>query len=467
MATESSKIGPVPLAEWGALAVILAALGSASLWRLGEMIVPDMDEGVYVYAGKLIAEGSQPYRDFMLAHPPLVPYLAALSWEAGEGSLMFTRLVAILLTMASCVPVFLLARRLAGSGVAGLLAVCIYHVGMIWTAHLGRTLRLEPVQNAFLVAGFAAWILGRGNRSAFGAGLLLAGSLAAKFTSIVPIACLAIVDLLWQVGGKTSPGRRWVLASGAAAVLIPLGAWCLAQPGFVEWTLQAQAGRPRQSLQGRATTFLEALVRFPLLVPGLAYAAWQLRSPSPLWRAFAWTTLICTGSAVLMFNTFFRHYLAIALPWLSILLGAGVATVLRPAGRRPVVLASVALAVLSPILFTEISIRRAPLHSTGAASVIPFLKSGRGYLLTSAPTFALASGRTLLPWYFIVDSYLGRETGRLADAEFAAAVARAGTVVLYPGEAGRLPLTRAVLAERFRALPVSHWEAWEAVEPPR
>ncbi len=451
-------------AEWGILLALLAALGAASLWRLGEMIVPDMDEGVYVYAGKLISEGSRPYRDFMLAHPPLVPYLAALAWVLGGGSLAFTRWFAIAVTLASCIPLYLLARRIAASAAAGLLAVCFYLVGLVWIAHLGRTVRLEPIQNALLIGGAAAWMLGTRRRSAFLAGLLLAAAVSAKLTSVVPIGLLAGADLAWPSGGRADGGRRRSLVLGAMLLLGPLTAWCVAQDGFVQWVLRAQVGRPRETLADRSAAFFLALARFPLLVPGFLYAAWQLRAPDSRRRSLAVVALGSGVAAVLIFHTFFRHYLALALPWLAILMGAWGASFQGGRARRWLVPATVAAAFLSPIGFTELSFRRAPEHSSGAATVLPHLHAGRGYLLTSAPDFALVSGRTLLPWYFTVDNYLGRVTGRLTDAEFASAVSRAGTVVLYRGEAGRLPLTRTVLAEGFRKLPVDpHWEAWEAI----
>ena len=450
--------------EWGILLTVLAALGAASLWRLGEMVVPDMDEGVYVYAGKLIAEGSRPYRDFMLAHPPLVPYLAAAAWVLGGGSLDFTRLFAVAVTLASCIPLYLLARRIAATAASGFLAVCIYLVGLVWIANLGRTIRLEPIQNALLIGGAAAWMLGTRRRSAFVAGLLLAAAVSAKLTSVVPIGLLAIAELAWPSGGRADGERRRTLVLGAVLLLGPLTAWCVAQDGFIEWVFRAQVGRPRETLAERSAAFFLAVARFPVLLPGFLLAAWQLRAPDPRRRTLAVVALGSSVAAVLIFHTFFRHYLALALPWLAILMGAWGASLRGGRTPRWLVPAAVAAAFLSPIGFTELSFRLAPEHSSGAATVLPHLRAGRGYLLTSAPDFALVSGRTLLPWYFTVDNYLGRVTGRLTDAEFASAVSRAGTVVLYRGEAGRLPLTQALLAERFRQLPVDpHWEAWEAI----
>src|SRR5262245_23295847 len=117
--------------EWVLLAALLLTIGLAFAFRLQMLVVPEMDEGIYVYAGKLIAEGNRLYRDFMFAHPPVLPYIAAILWKIG-GSLEATRGLTIVITLMSSIPLFMLARTLSGSVVAGLLAVALYDTGLIW-----------------------------------------------------------------------------------------------------------------------------------------------------------------------------------------------------------------------------------------------------------------------------------------------------------------------------------------------
>ena len=189
------------LADWILVVALLVTVGLAFAFRLQMLIVPEMDEGIYVYAGKLIAEGGRPYRDFMLAHPPLVPFLAAILWKIG-GSLEATRWLTIGMTLMSSVPLFVLARRLAGSAAAGLLAVALYNTGLIWVANLGRTVGLEAPLDMFLIAGAVLWWLGRSRWSALAAGVCFALALATKLVAVVPITILALADLAWPVSGK-------------------------------------------------------------------------------------------------------------------------------------------------------------------------------------------------------------------------------------------------------------------------
>jgi hypothetical protein len=450
------------LADWSLVVALLVTLGLASGFRLSMLVVPEMDEGIYVYAGKLIAEGSQPYRDFMFAHPPLVPYLAAVLWKIG-GSLESTRWLAIGITLVSSLPLFVLARRLTGSAAAGLFAVALYVTGLIWIANLGRTLRLEPTLNMFLIAGAVLWWLGRGRWSALAAGACFALAVATKLVAVVPIAILASADLAWPVSGKADWQRRGVLALGGALVLLPLAAWCLDQPGFREWAWTAQFARQRVSLEERLVGFGQALVRFPPLLLGLLLAALQLRQPEPRRRALALTTIASTVASVFLFKTFFRHYLALALPWVAVLMAIAVAEFCaRPRQRAALVVSCFVLAACAPVAFTLISLRVSPQHSAGAATVLPYLSHRQGYLLSPYPDFALLTGRELVPWYFIVDNYLALSIGKLSDSEFAAAVDRTSNVVVLSGELDGLPQTKALLGARFRPLPVdAHWSAWE------
>src|SRR5438105_15244303 len=75
-----------PWGEAATLVGLLLAVFGVFMVRLASVVISDMDEGTYLYAGKLVADGLVPYRDFLLGHPPLAVYLAAV-WVklAGAG----------------------------------------------------------------------------------------------------------------------------------------------------------------------------------------------------------------------------------------------------------------------------------------------------------------------------------------------------------------------------------------------
>ena len=73
--------------------------------------------------------------------------------------------------------------------------------------------------------------------------------------------------------------------------------------------------------------------------------------------------------------------------------------------------------------------------------MLPALQSRAGPIWTSFPDFALYVGRPLVDWYFVVDSYLPRQVGRLSESQLDASLAQAETIV--PAAPDRLVFTSA------------------------
>ena len=63
---------------FGALSVFaFVVLGAAAVWMGGL----NQDEGWYLYAANLVAEGKVPYRDFFYTQGPLLPFVySAFTW---------------------------------------------------------------------------------------------------------------------------------------------------------------------------------------------------------------------------------------------------------------------------------------------------------------------------------------------------------------------------------------------------
>lgn len=103
-------------------------LGAASVY-LGGL---NQDEGWYLYAANLIAEGEMPYRDFFFTQGPLMPYVYSVFspiWRA--YGLLGARIFTLSIGLISILFASLLANRLkkgAGFIVFVLLATNLYHL---------------------------------------------------------------------------------------------------------------------------------------------------------------------------------------------------------------------------------------------------------------------------------------------------------------------------------------------------
>ena len=113
-------------------------------WRLSSVIISDMDEGTYLYAGQLMAQGLVPYRDFLLAHPPMIAWFSA-AWSSLFGtSIMPIRFAYLAVVLASTAPLYALMRSVTRSQIAALLAMASCGAGMLLLANMGRTVGSSP-----------------------------------------------------------------------------------------------------------------------------------------------------------------------------------------------------------------------------------------------------------------------------------------------------------------------------------
>ena len=433
---------------------LLAAIFCAFLVRLTSVVISDMDEGTYLYAGKLVADGLAPYRDFLLAHPPLAVYLAA-GWVKLMGAdVMAARMANLTFVLASTVPLYLTVRHLARGRVPGLLAIVTYMTGNLLLANMGRTIKLEPLMNAFLIAAFAIYVL-RPNQVSWRVlfGVLVGAAVLVKLVAVIPVGLIVLGDLIWS-----RPGRRFLVswaaaALGAAIVLGPAALYLLGQPGFLDAVLFSQLQRGGLPLDLRWHYLAQDFTRYPPIPLALLASAWfMLRARDSRLRVAALVSLAGSTSLVLFFKTFFTYYLVLVMPWLAIVFVIACCGMLRRFSshwRSLVVSLTLIMGVLVPIGYDEVYYRTGTMHVSSPANIIPLLQSGNGYIYSMYPLFALWSGRPAYPWYYTVDALIPRLTGRLTSADFIQAFSGSQAVVLYDGELNDYAEASAYLVNQF------------------
>lgn len=438
-----------------ALGGLLVLIFSAYLFRLESVVISDMDEGTYYYAGKLFAQGLMPYRDFLLGHPPLIVLLTG-AWQWLFGSeLMPARIAYLLLTLASTIPLYLIGRTLGRSSLAGLLSVATYMAGILLLANMGRTIRLEPVVNGFLIAGFACYVLRPDSlrvRPVLGA--LFAAAMLVKVVAVIPIGLLVLGDLLWRRSERRFV-RSWALAAGGAVVVTAPMLPLMGQPGFVDDVLRSQFARPPLPLSYKLEQlFLKDFSRYPVIAWALAAAVWLLgRATDPRVRIVSLVTLGGTAILVLAFRTFFGYYMVLLMPWIAVLFSITACQLARRMTQKHagamVVAATIALAGILPLIYNEIYHRTAHDHVSSPARIVSALREGNGYIYSMYPSFALWTARELYPWYYAADSLIPRITGQIGDLDFIQVFSGCEDLVLFSDELAGYPLARAYVEREF------------------
>ncbi len=449
-----------------ALPLFLAAIFASFLFRLHAVIVSDMDEGTYLYAGKLVAQGLTPYRDFLLAHPPLVVLLTGGWIRLFGADVMAARLAYIAVILVSTTPLYLVTRATTRSQATALLSIAIYTTGMLYLANMGRTVRLEPMMNAFLIGAFACCLLRPASLPLrLLAGALLAGALLVKFVAAVPAGLFVLGDVFWNRPRPFSVRPYLAMTVGFTLVLVPAGVWLLAQAGFVDNAVRSQLIRPGLPLHARLTYLRQDFLRYPPIPIALLAGLWFLLRPSDhRLRILALTALGGTLALVFAFRTFFGYYLVQVLPWLAVLAAVTAWHVARRLTQRwqPLLATgAVLLGVAAPLLYGEVYYRHGEDHVASPARIVPLLRHTDGYLYTMFPSFALWSGRELYPWYYQVDSLIPRITGKISDDDFIHAFAASQTLVLWNGELKGYPRAQSYVQSNFRLiLQDSHYTLW-------
>ena len=189
---------------WFLVAFGFVCLVSAAIW-LGGL---NQDEGWYLYAANLVAEGRAPYRDFFFTQGPIMPCVYAhFVWAWQRFGLLGARIFTAGLGALGIVLAVLLARRLVASEkknivalvVAFLLGSNLYH--LYYTA-IPKTYALAGL---FVVAGFYLLSFCVSARRVVGVTCVMGAALLFAFAAGTRIslgAILAAVGLGLLIGHK-------------------------------------------------------------------------------------------------------------------------------------------------------------------------------------------------------------------------------------------------------------------------
>lgn len=193
-------------------------LSAAAIW-LGGL---NQDEGWYLYAANLVAEGEIPYRDFFFTQGPVMPYFyAAFCWVWKFGGLLGARIFTWVLGAVGILFAVALTRRLvvedrrdfASIVVILLLGVNLYN---LYYLAIPKTYALCSV---FLMIGFYLLSVGldtRQKRTMIFAGLALAFAAGTRISMAVVVVMVAV----WFVMSARWHRLVWFLTGAAIGVAI-------------------------------------------------------------------------------------------------------------------------------------------------------------------------------------------------------------------------------------------------------
>lgn len=203
----------------------------------------NQDEGWYLYAARLVAEGKLPYRDFAFTQGPMLPLVYGASapiWLplGVGGGRAWTAALGLLAAIIAATWAGRLAppgRKPFASVVAfALIALNVYH------SYFTTVVKTYSLCSLFLVLGF--FVMTPTGAARVGAGrLFLAGMLfaAAAATRITAGLALAVMGLVLLIGPRETIARGWIPfgLGGAVGLALVFGPFALAAPEAVRFFL--------------------------------------------------------------------------------------------------------------------------------------------------------------------------------------------------------------------------------------
>jgi hypothetical protein len=350
--TTKTIAAPPALSPRAAVVALVVVLALFAVLRLRMRGFPlERDEGEYAYAGQLILQGIPPYQlEYNMKWPGTYAAYAIVMAIFGQSA-SGIRIGLLLVTTATALIVYFLARRLFGRA-AGVAAAATQALLSISVAALGVFAHATHFVVLPAVAGF---LLLTGNRSA--PRLISAGALFALAAVMKqPGVFFGLFAALWLL---TSSSRRLrdlsLLAAGAIAVLLAMGG-ILAATGvfgrFWFWTIdyarQYATSQPLdRGIDALRDTFGKIIATGPLpWVIALIGAAMLFidREARQHWKLIAAITL--GGAAATIPGLHFReHYFITLVPAVALLNGVAVETIARRMGALLVPLFAIAVSI--------------------------------------------------------------------------------------------------------------------------
>ena len=320
------------------------------------------DEGWYLNASLLVAQGKLPYLDFAFTQSPGLPYLNAVPQVIFGPSLWVGRLTSLVFALGTGWLTLYAARRLGGEWGAvwafGFFALNLY------TLHFLTVILTYPAATFFLAAALACLVAPWPAPWRVGAALVLAGlAVGVRFSALV--AFLAILGYgLWLLRRRPS---QWVAVLPGLAVLgAILGPFWLADPVATRFNIVGyhvdQASWPEIVWRSRYywVNFVPGYLSWTLLGPILVGIAWwrgwrpvrSIRQAPVLWL-LAVTVVLTTLLHALPENPQAKYQTLVA-PWAAVLVGVGLTRLARWQGWSWLARPRLALLLVSVPLLLQI-----------------------------------------------------------------------------------------------------------------
>lgn len=396
-------------------------------YNLGKLVLPATDEGIYLYAAKLISQGFLPYKDFFLGHSfyPLLP--VTLFFKLFGNNLDLLHFLYTAWSLSIIFPIYftiLEFRKNRWAAILALLLLMSFSEFFQWDVH---SFALRQFSLPFLAFALFCYIKRKIKLAAIFLSLFSLMLISNLLISIALLICITFFRLHQQ---KFKATIKILTPSILLFLILTTIGYILIFiiPNSYSNIFSYQTTRPYLPIEARLALLLTILPKnWPILIYGLSASIIILRQLPSLgfFNIITLIILVFTG------QSFYPHYISIIAIGFTITIGIFL-TKINNLHFKIII----TIALLNSIYHSSFQHLKQYLIETKSPrfyEVVENLKKYPSPLFTLEPIYALYANSNLTFHYHAVDMrYFPVIGSNLSETEYEDIVNRSQTIVIEP-----------------------------------
>ena len=241
---------------WPVTVVATLLLAAANIW-FGEL---NQDEGWYLYAGRMVAEGQLPFIDFASTQGPVMAFVYAVAWPLVDscgvlGGRVFTALLGLLCAAGAAWLAYriMMAESKHRAGAVALLTFIFIGIN-VYQSYFFAIVKTYALAGLLLVSAFLALSFCKGKLSwlmALLAGMFMSLAVATRLSAIAVIPAVVLVYMIHEFRSKDVKSAPkislWIILGALASGLLLFLPFLIKAPeatffGLVEYHAGREVG---------------------------------------------------------------------------------------------------------------------------------------------------------------------------------------------------------------------------------
>lgn len=410
------------------IALLFLANVLVQLYSLGKIVYPTLDEGVYLYSAKLIAEGLIPYKDFFLSHPFFLLLPVAFIFKITNFNLNIFHIIYTTWSLSLVFPLYFISLSLTKSRFASILSIILLSTFTELVIADTRFFAFRQASQPLLAWSFYLIFV---KQKLKWAGIIL-GIFAITLIQNLFLSVSLIFSLI-VYGHKNMRHILWqfflITFWGYLIIFIIQG-------GFSNVYLY-QIERPFVPFLTRLDSLINMTLpnSFPIILTGLGGSVLAIFLKNP----FGLFNILGLLSMVFISASYYSHYMTILTAGLTISSAVFIAY-FNKSFIKKLVLTLIIISFIYISSYSNLKFHLIENRTPNFFKVVEVLKNAPEPLFSFEPIYALYSGKELTFHYHVADMRsLAVFKKSLTEEEYFDILKRSNTVLLEPFIKSYLP----------------------------